>query len=133
MLMLFKAANYWTVTKFIHEWFPLQECYHVQSNFTLHLCPLCCQTPETVNHFLACPHPSRQQIWKDLHDWLHKHQFSHGVSNVFHDLLAYGLYQDFQASTNLTFHCLPHDILLLYKAQECLGWRHIYYGCLLTL
>jgi len=120
------------VVKFIHEWLPLQDRHHVQSASTLHLCPSCNQQPETVKHFLTCPHPAQQQVWKDLHEALHKHQIQNGVSNIFHDILAYGLYQGCQAPTQLTFHHLPHDISNLYQSQERLGWKQLYYGWFAT-
>jgi len=57
-----------------------------------------------------------------------------GASNVFHDMLAYGLYPGHQAVTDLTFHHLPHDITLLFQAQERLdSWKQIYYGCFHTI
>jgi len=87
-------------------------------------------SPNPWDHwsFLACPHPDRQQIWKELHDLLYMHQITNGVSNVFHNILAFGLYQGCQASTNLTFNHLPHDLHHLYQAQEHLKWKQIYYG-----
>jgi len=124
----FKATECQTVTKFIHEWLPLQDWHHVQSTSKLHLCPSCQQAPETIEHFLACSHPEQQQIWKALHELLHKHQITHSISNVFHDILAFGLYQGRQAPTQLTFNHLPHDIHHLYQAQEQLGWKQLYYG-----
>jgi len=127
-LKCFKATEHQTVVKFIHEWLPLQDRHHIQSTSTLHLCPSCNQQPETVKHFLTCPHPAQQQVWKDLHEALHKHQIQNGVSNIFHDILAYGLYQGCQAPTQLTFHHLPHNISNLYQSQERLGWKQLYYG-----
>jgi len=51
-LKRFKATERRTVVKFIHEWLPLQDCYHVQSASALHFCLSCNQQPETVEHFL---------------------------------------------------------------------------------
>jgi len=124
----FKATERRTVTKFIHEWLPLQDRHHVISTSALNLCPSCRQTPETTEHFLACPHPDRQQIWTALHESLYKHQITHSISNVFHDIIAFGLYQGRQAPTQLSFNHLPDDIHHLYQAQERLGWKQLYYG-----
>jgi len=121
------------VTKFIHKWLPLQDHHHVQSTSELHLCPSCHQAPETTEHFLACPHLDWQQIWNELHELLHKHQISNGISNGFHDLLSFGLYQCHQAPTHLTFNHLPHGLHHLFQAQEQLGWKQIYHGCLSQL
>jgi len=83
----FKATEHWTVSKFIHKWLPcLQDWHHVQSTSKLHLCLSCQQAPETIKHVLACPHLKLQQIWKALHELLHKHQITHSISNVFHDI-----------------------------------------------
>jgi len=116
------------VVKFIHEWLPLQDRHHVQSTSALHLCPSCNQHPETVEHFLTCPHPARQQVWTELHEALHKHQIQNSVSNIFHETLAYRLYQGHQAPTSLHLHHLPHDLAQLYQSQERLGWKQLYYG-----
>jgi len=89
---------------------------------------------ETSNHFLACPHPTQQQVWKDLHDALHKRQLHHSVSTVFHDMFVYaGLYWGQQAYTALNFSHLPHDLKGLYCTQEGLGWKQLYYGQLVPL
>jgi len=85
------------------------------------------------DHFLACQHPLQQQVWKELHDALHKHQIHHSVSTVFHNVLAYGLYQGRQAHTNLNFSHIPQDISKLYSQQEQLGWKQLYYGQLTPL
>jgi len=127
-LNCFNATNHHTLTKFIHEWLPLQDWYHVQSNSTDWLCSLCGQSAKTVAHFLACPHPDCQQIWKELHDSLHKHQIQNSISNIFHGILAFGLYHGHQAPTDLKFCHLPHDLTELYCRQESLGWKQLYYG-----
>jgi len=78
------------------------------------------------NHrpFLTCPHP----IWKDLHNLLYQHQLKNAISNIVHDLLAYGLYQGWQAPTNLNFVHLPNDLNDLHSTQECMGWKQLYCG-----
>jgi len=102
----------------------------VHSDSADHLCPSCHQAVETVDHFLACLHPGCQQIWKELHELLYCHQIQNTVSNVFYEMIAYGLYQGHQAPTHLKFFHLPHDLHALYSAQEQLGWKQLYYGCL---
>jgi len=42
--------------------------------------------------YLACNHPDRQVVWKDLHHSLEKHAFQNAVSPTLHDLYAYRLY-----------------------------------------
>jgi len=72
-----------------------------------HLCPSCHQTAETVDHFLACAHSTCQQVWKELHEVLHKHQIHHTVSNVFFNMFVYGLYHGQQAPTNSYLQSSP--------------------------
>ncbi len=100
-LRWFKATEWCMLQKFMHEWLPLQDCYHVQSTSTNHVCPSCWQAIEMADHFLACRHPARQQIWKEMHDSLFQHQIKHDVSNIFHDILAFGLYQGWQEPTTI--------------------------------
>jgi len=127
-LRRFKATERRILQKFMHEWLPLQDRYHVQSTSTHHECPSCRQATETVDHFLACRHPARQQIWKELHDSLFQHQTKHDVSPIFHDILAFGLYQGRQEPTTIQLHHLPTDLNNLYSAQYQMGWKQLYYG-----
>jgi len=132
-LRWFKASSHCTIDKFIHEWLPLQDQIHVQSASCEHLCPSCHQAAKTSEHFLACQHPMWQQVWKDLHDKLHKHQIHHSVSMVFHDMFAYGLYWGWQAYTNLDFSHLPYNLSTLFSNQEGFGWKQLYYSQLMPL
>ncbi len=133
-LQRFKVTEWQMVQKFFHEWLPLQDCYHVQSNSTDHICPSCQQAAGTVNHFLACWHHDQQQIWKELlHKSLFHHQIKHSVSNVFHDILAFGLYQGQQEPTTIQHHDLPDDLNELYLTQEWMGWKQLYYGWITPL
>jgi len=91
-LNCFKATGQWTITKFIYEWLPLQYQYQVRSNSTDKLCPSCHQMAKIVEHFLACPHPGCQQIWKELRESLHKHQIHNLITNIFYVMFAIGLY-----------------------------------------
>jgi len=56
-LHCFNRSDHTTLTKFIHEWLPLQDRHHVHSASSDHLCPSCRSAPKTVNNFLACLHP----------------------------------------------------------------------------
>jgi len=132
-LKRFKAMERRTLQKFLHEWLPLQDQHHVQSASAEKLCPSCHQAAETVDHFFACPHPGQQQIWKELHKSLHHHQINNSVSNIFHDMYAYGLYHGCLAPTHLTFHHLPTDLEALYLTQAQIGWCQLYYGRLTPL
>jgi len=95
---------------------------------TEHTCPSCRQTTETVDHFFSCSHHDQQQIWKNLHEQLYKHQIKNSVSNIFHNLLAAGLYHGHIEPTAIVFHHAPHKILQLSQHQEQLGWQQLYYG-----
>jgi len=127
-LKWFKSTERHTLTKFIHEWLPLQDCHQTQSLSHDRSCPSCHQASETTTHFLACPHASRLQVWKELHNQLHQHQLRNATSNIFHDLLAFGLYTGCQEPTTISLHRLPSDIQSLYNMQEGLGWTQLYYG-----
>jgi len=108
---------------------PLQDQYHVWSDSIDHLCPSCHHAAEIVDHFLACPQMDWQQIWKDHHKKLHRHQIKHNLSTIFHDIQAYGLCcQGWQAQTDITMHHLPTNIQALFEAQSYLGWKQLYYG-----
>jgi len=85
---------------------------------------------ETPDHFLECRHPARQQIWKELHESLFQLQLKHDISNIFHDILAFGLYQGRQEPTTIQLHHLPQDFNNLYLAQHKMGWKQLYYGWL---
>jgi len=124
----FKSPDRRVLTKFIHEWLPLLDRHHTVRTSIDITCPSCWQATETVDHFLSCPHVKRTSVWKDLHEQLQKHQIKHTVSNVFHDLLAFGLYTARNASTTISFHHAPGDIQALFEQQACLGWRQLYYG-----
>jgi len=50
------------------------------------------------------------------------------VSNIFHDLLAFGLYTGRGAPTSISVQHLPHDLQELHDQQQSVGWVQIYYG-----
>jgi len=52
----------------------------------------------------------------------------HAVSNIFHEMLAYSLYQGQTAPMHLSFIHLPQDLHAMYLQQEWLGWKQLYYG-----
>jgi len=91
-LKWFSAADRRVLTKVMHEWLPLNASHQTSTAMQVHTCPSCHTESETVDHFFACRHPDRQQVWKNLHEQLHQHQLKQSVSNTFHDLLALGLY-----------------------------------------
>jgi len=127
-LKRFKTAERRIVSKFIHEWLPLNARHQNSVATQVRICPSCRQFDETVDHFLECRHHDHQLIWKDLHEQLHKHQIKNSVSNIFYDLLAAGLYQGCGEPTHITFHHAPNNILQLHQQQELMGWRQLYYG-----
>jgi len=118
-----------TLTKFIHEWLPLQDRYQVHSASSDHSCPSCHSAPETTAHFLSCPHPDRQAIWKELDDQLLKYFLHHQIESTFHDLFQYGLIIGRQGT--LGFDPRPQlseSLHVLHDAQSSLGWQQLYYG-----
>jgi len=103
----------------------LQAHYCMQSKYNQPCMSILSSVTETANQFLTCRHPNREQILKDLYEHLHKHQLHHIISNIFHDLLAFRLYQGWQAPTDLLMHHLPTDLQVLYDKQQYLGqWHH---------
>jgi len=80
-----------TLTKFIHEWLPLQDRYQVHSASSDHSCPSCHSAPETMAHFLSCPHPNHQAIWTELDDQILQYFLHHQIKSTYHELFQYGL------------------------------------------
>jgi len=128
VLQKFSSAKQHILSKFNHEWLPLQDHHHIQSSSPDHYCPSCWQHPETPDHFLACTHHEWAQIWKELHEQLHQHQIKNNISNIFYDLMAYGLYNGRQALHTIKLHHLPQDIQEMQEQQQQVGWAQIYYG-----
>jgi len=126
-LSRFKASEKRILTKFVHEWLPLQDRYHVKSASIGQICPSCRQTKETAQHFLACNHTDRKIIWGELHQSLEKHAIHHDISPTLHALYAYGLYIGRQSSTNITPSLDPSHQNIK-QAQIQLGWHQLFYG-----
>jgi len=131
-LRRFNCTEHTTITKFIHKWLPLQDCHHVHSASSNHLCPSCHSAPETVTHFLSCPHPDHQALWKELDANLLKHFLCQQITSNHYDLFKYGL---LQGHTNLispdpqiTF---TEQLQALCTEQSHLGWKQLYYGQLI--
>jgi len=124
----FRLSERHTIVKFIHEWLPLQDRYHVKSLSAEQLCPSCRGAAESAQHFLACPHTDRQQIWKDLHQALQKHAISHNLDHSLHDLLAHGLLQGRQSTENFPITQAIQNYPQFYMDQQRLGWKQLYYG-----
>jgi len=127
-LKWFSTADRRILTKVTHEWLPLNASHQISTATQVRTCPSCRTESETVDHFFACRHHDRQQVWKNLHEQLHLHQLKQSVSNTFHDLLALGLYLGRDEPTAITFQHAPHDITQMHQLQEQLGWRQLYYG-----
>jgi len=90
MLTRFRLTERQFVTKFIHEWLPLQGQYHAKSIPIKQLCPSCQGAKETTQHFLACLHPEQQQVWKDLHHSIQKSSVWNNISSTIHNLFVHG-------------------------------------------
>ena len=69
--------------KYIHEWLPLQDWYHIKSLSNDPLCPSCHSGKEMAQNFLECPHPDCQQVWKDLHHTIQKHSIKNNLSTLY--------------------------------------------------
>jgi len=117
-----------TIIKFSHEWLPLQDRYHVKSASADHFCPSCQQSQETVQHFLTCPHPTRQVVWKELHQQILKYSTTHMISTQLQDLIAYGLYHGRQAEPPFAISISNPNLQKIFDEQQQLGWQQLYYG-----
>jgi len=124
----FKQSEWWTITKFIQKWPPLQDHYHVKSLSVKQLCPSCQAATETAQHFLACTHTNQQKIWKELHEALQKHAIHHNIDNSLHNLLAYGLYQGCQGTAPFSINQSTRAFPQIYHEQTQLGWKQLFYG-----
>jgi len=61
LLNQFKFSEHWIISKFIHEWLPLQDCHHTQSTTQDNTCPSYWQCTEMAEHFLSCQNVDQQQ------------------------------------------------------------------------
>jgi len=62
-------------------------------------CPSCCNSIETVEHFLQCSHPNQQAIWCNLHNPVYKlHPQQNVPSQQYYNVLAYMLYKRCKAT-----------------------------------
>jgi len=128
-LRRFNRSDRTIITKFIHEWLPLQDRHHVHSASSDHLCPSCHRVPETVHHFLACTHPDRQMLWTELDANLLKYFLRQQIDSSHHELFQYGLLKGRNASTDFDPQpYLTEPLQTLNAAQQCLGWQQLYYG-----
>jgi len=88
---------------------------------------------ETTAHFHSCTQTECIAIWNNMHEQLYKHHNQNNTGNIFHDLMAYGLYLGRDCLTTLYMDHLPHEIQDIHDAQAAaLGWKQIYYGRLST-
>jgi len=88
-----KHAEKWIISRFIHEWLPLQDRYHIWSTSVSIQCPSCRQSTEMVEHFMQCPHLDQQAMWHNMHESIYKAQNKHNAFTQCYNALAYGLYQ----------------------------------------
>jgi len=116
------------INKFIHEWLPLLDRYHVLSNSQTKQCPSCRQAVETTDHFLNCSHPERQQIWNTLHDSIFKLHIQQHAPPQYYNVMANGLLAGRGAPTIQMDDEDDPMIQQIRHKQDQLGWKQIYYG-----
>jgi len=127
-LTRFKQTEHRFLTKYNHEWLPLQDRYHVKSLSIDQLCPSCKNEKETAQHFLSCPHPNRQLVWTELHHSIQKHSIRNNISSIICNLIEHGLHHGRQANSPLN---PPTGLLAIQQmthAQTQMGWKQMYYG-----
>ncbi len=116
------------ITKFIHEWLPLLDRYHVLSSSQTKQCPSCHWAVETTDHFLNCSHLECQQIWTKLHDSVYKLHVKQNAPPQYYNAMAHGLYAGCRAPTKQTTTNDNDRIQNITQQQEWLGWKQLYYG-----
>jgi len=116
------------ISKFIHEWLPLLDWYHVQSSSASKQCPSCRGAIKTVSHFLNCPHPDRQQIWTNLHDGVFQLHIKQNAPPPYFNAIVHGLHVGRGATSDIPLDEDNHQIRNITQQQEQLGWKQIYYG-----
>jgi len=122
-----KQTEKFTISKFIHEWLPLQDQYHVHSTSASNLCPSCQQSMETVDHFIQCPHSDQQAIWTNMYNSLYKIHLQQQAPLHCYNALAYGLYRGCNAQPpNLNVTGMDSQKLVTEQSQ--IGWMQLYYG-----
>jgi len=113
------------ISKFIHEWLPLETRYHVRSASTLQHCPSCHQQAETADHFLRCTHPARRQLWDNLIDQIQQLSIKKQLHHTIQENLIQGIRSATTdnamppTDTNNSIHC---------SRQQQIGWKQIIYG-----
>jgi len=116
------------ISKFIHEWLPLLDRYHVQSSSISNICPSCRGATEDVSHFLNCPHPDRQQIWTKLHDGVFKLHIKQNAPPSYYNVITHGLYTGRGANSKCPIDHDDTQTRNIIQQQEQLGWKQLYYG-----
>jgi len=115
------------ITKYVHEWLPLQDRYHVKSLSIDQLCPSCRSGKEMAQHFLACPHPDRQKVWTELHQNIQKHSIKNNICSELYNLIEYGLYHGRSIQPPFRLIVTP-TTQQTHQGQSQLGWQQLYYG-----
>jgi len=116
------------INKFIHEWLPLLDRYHVLSSSQNKQCPSCWRETETTEHFLNCPNPERQQIWTTLHDSVFRMHIKLNAPPQYYNAMANGLFAGRGAPMIRMDDDDDQSIQPIKQQQEKLGWKQIYYG-----
>jgi len=87
------------------------------------------QAPETPDHFLQCPHPTRIGQWEDFQQVLQKLFLKHDLPQAIPDLIAegYRLSRDNARPSPLHIRQQP-SIQMALQQQASLGWKQLLYG-----
>jgi len=126
-LTQFKHSKSRFLTKYIHEWLPLQDRYHVKSLSINQLCPSCCSGKEMAQHFLTCPHPDWQKVWTEFHQNIQKHPIKNSICSKLYNLIEYRLYQGHSIQPPFSPTITP-TTQQTNQGQSQLGWQQMYYG-----
>jgi len=114
------------ISKFQHEWLPLETRYHVQSTSTLQQCPSCRQHAKTVDHFLRCHHPERQQLWEELVSQIQRLTIQCNLQTSVREHLIQGI-RSVTSDTAPPPTNAPAAPTYCTRQQQ-LGWKQMLYG-----
>jgi len=92
-------------------------------------CPHCHREPETIWHFLECPHPECAARFQQLHAAVTQLHGKHKVDPHMCQLYWQGL-QSIQLDSPIEeqIKAYPPQFQALFMAQRAIGWDQLYYG-----
>jgi hypothetical protein len=119
-----------TITKYLHEWLPVNNSKSIQATDQAKLCPICSSIDEDQIHFLTCPHEFYTKLWIQSATNIKKKLFKYD-KNIDHrliQLLGIAITQWRNTTSPPIPDFLPPHYHALHQKQSSIGWNHILGG-----